>query len=122
MTKRITTRLEKNKIKITTELGWAVFSPTAMTDELIFPAIEKLARYEDLEEQGKLSILPQTGWIPVSERLPKEDCMCLITAKVFDKLEIQYVFYQKELDLFICNGKPMAWQPLPPAYKEREEG
>ena len=65
--------------------------------------------------------MPTTdGWIPVSERLPEEDCMCLITAKVFDKLEIQYVFYQKELDLFICNGKPMAWMPLPQPYKESE--
>ena len=59
---------------------------------------------------------PADQWIPCSEP-PKEDGMYFITAKVLDKLEVQYVFYQKNLDLFICNGKPIAWMPLPEPYK-----
>ena len=58
---------------------------------------------------------PADQWIPCSEP-PKEDGMYLITAKVLDKLEVQHVFYQKNLDLFICNGKPIAWMPAEP-YK-----
>ena len=59
---------------------------------------------------------PADQWIPCSEP-PKEDGMYFITAKVLDKLEVQYVFYQKNLDLFICNGKPIAWMPLPEPFK-----
>lgn len=60
-------------------------------------------------------------WIPVSERLPEESGMYLITAQVLSKFEVQYVFYQKSLELFICNGIPIAWQPLPEPYKEQSE-
>ena len=58
------------------------------------------------------------GWIPVSERLPEEDGMYLITAQVLSKFEVQYVFYQKDLELFICNGISVAWMPLPEPPKE----
>lgn len=59
---------------------------------------------------------PADQWIPCSDP-PKEDGMYFITAEVLDKLEVQYVFYQKNLNLFICNGRPIAWMPLPEAYK-----
>lgn len=59
---------------------------------------------------------PADQWIPCSDP-PKEDGMYFITAKVLDKLEVQYVFYQKNLNLFICNGTPTAWMPLPEPYK-----
>lgn len=58
------------------------------------------------------------GWIPCKERLPEDDGMYLITSKVLDKTEVQYVFFQKNMDLFICNGIPTAWQPLPEPYHE----
>ena len=79
------------------------------------------ARAADVIEElsAKLAINsqpPADQWIPCSEP-PKEDGMYLITAKVLDKLEVQHVFYQKNLDLFICNGKPIAWMPLPEPYK-----
>lgn len=65
---------------------------------------------------------PRVGeWIPCIERLPDEEGMYLITARVYDKKEIQYVFYQKEIGLFICNGTAIAWMPLPSAYKEDRE-
>ena len=59
---------------------------------------------------------PADQWIPCSEP-PKEDGMYFITAEVLGKLEVQYVFYQKNLNLFICNGTPTAWMPLPKPYK-----
>lgn len=58
------------------------------------------------------------GWIPCKERLPEEEGMYLITSKVLDKTEVQYVFFQKNMDLFICNGIPTAWKPLPEPYHE----
>jgi hypothetical protein len=60
-------------------------------------------------------------WIPVSERLPDKDGMYLITSNVLGKIEVQYVFFQSNIQLFICNGKPMAWQPLPEPWKESVE-
>ena len=66
---------------------------------------------------------PRVGeWIPCSDCLPDEEGMYLITARVYDKKEIQYAFYQKEIGLFICNGTAIAWMPLPSAYKEGEDG
>ena len=62
---------------------------------------------------------PKVGeWIPCSERLPDKEGMYLITARVYDRTEVQYVFYQENLELFICNGVAIAWMPLPEAYKE----
>lgn len=61
------------------------------------------------------------GWIPCKERLPEDEGMYLITAKVLEKIEIQYVFFQKNMDLFICNGIAIAWQPLPEPYHEPQQ-
>ena len=58
------------------------------------------------------------GWIACKERLPEDERMYLIIAKVLEKIEIQYVFFQKNMDLFICNGIAIAWQPLPEPYHE----
>lgn len=58
------------------------------------------------------------GWIACKERLPEDEGMYLITAKVLEKIEIQYVFFQKNMDLFICNGIAMAWKPLLEPYHE----
>lgn len=63
------------------------------------------------EEQPKIG-----GWIPCSERLPETDGMYLITAKVLQKIEVQYVWFQKNEKIFVCNGIATAWQPLPEAY------
>lgn len=57
-------------------------------------------------------------WIACKERLPEDEGMYLITAKVLEKIEIQYVFFQKNMDLFICNGIAIAWKPLPEPYHE----
>lgn len=69
-----------------------------------------------IEQQPKVM-----GWIPVSERLPEEDGMYLISADVLGKSEVQYVFYQKSLQLFINNGTAIAWMPLPSPWKGEED-
>ena len=56
-------------------------------------------------------------WIPCSERLPKEEGMYLITSNLFGSLEVQYVFYSENVQMFVCNGTPVAWMPLPETYK-----
>ena len=56
-------------------------------------------------------------WIPCSERLPKEEGMYLITSNLFGSLEVQYVFYSENVQMFVCNGTPVAWMPLPSPYK-----
>lgn len=71
-----------------------------------------------LKEDDKRSAENCGGWIPCNERLPEEEGMYLITSKVFGKTEVQYVFFQKNIDLFICNGIPTAWKPLPEPYHE----
>ena len=59
MTERLTKRINERIIQIS--LGWAMenVSNTAEEDEVLFPAIDKLAHYEDLEEQGRLVVLPE---------------------------------------------------------------
>lgn len=56
-------------------------------------------------------------WIPCSERLPKQEGMYLITSNLFGSLEVQYVFYSENVQMFVCNGTPVAWMPLPEPYK-----
>lgn len=61
---------------------------------------------------------PKVGeWISVKDRLPENEGMYLITSKVLDRTEVQYAFYQKNIGMFICNGKAIAWMPLPEPYK-----
>lgn len=57
------------------------------------------------------------GWIPCSERLPKEEGMYLVTSNLFGILEVQYVFYSENVQMFVCNGTPVAWMSLPEPYK-----
>jgi len=59
-------------------------------------------------------ITPQTRWIPVSERLPKDNASYLVTVK------------QGYIMIGIWCGNPeywenvVAWMPLPEPYKESE--
>ncbi len=99
-------------------------------------AMEKLAAYEDAEEQG----LPNR-WIPCSERLP-ECCgypVLLTVENGFNQRHVCKAFtnYMKEGKLlFLTNEKeyceelissklsnawkPIAWMPLPEPYGESE--
>jgi hypothetical protein len=69
------------------------------------------------------------GWIPVSERLPEKSGKYLITIKNLTGFEMpkEYIFicdYFHAIKEFMFDSwednKIVAWQPLPPAYKEVE--
>lgn len=60
----------------------------------------------------------ENGWIPCGERLPDSNGMYLITAEVLKKEEVQYSWFQKDAEIFICNGIATAWMPLPEPYNE----
>lgn len=115
-------RLEEEKNEsVASNVIWAYSKVIRIVNEL---AEEYINCSTDISTKStdcstKVSEMP-TGWIPCSERLPEEDTMVLLTADVLGKTEIQYVFYQKNLGLFICNGKPIAWMPLPAPYTEGE--
>lgn len=57
-------------------------------------------------------------WIECSEKLPDKDGMYLITALNGGKYEVQYSFYQKNIEQFIDGRKgiAIAWQPIPMPY------
>lgn len=57
-------------------------------------------------------------WILCEERMPESDGMYLITSNVLRKSEVQFVFFQKNINMFICNGNAIAWRPLPEPYRE----
>lgn len=73
----------------------------------------------------KAPIPQQTEWIPVSERLPKDEQEVLITYKIsakhhvwsaiWDKLHGR--FYDKEYRSYISLNYVVAWMPLPIPYK-----
>jgi hypothetical protein len=69
----------------------------------------------------------QDRWIPVSERLPKEDGNYLVTMKhkEFNQTKVTSMDFSGE---FLFNDyfekawwEVTAWQPLPEPYKEEEE-
>ena len=70
------------------------------------------------------------GWIPVSERLPEKEDIYQVTIKYENfagiHLTVRTAIYENEKwnihgpQPVISNRKIIAWQPLPPAYKEVE--
>lgn len=75
-------------------------------------AMDRCVWYNYIKQQPTVD-----RWIPCSERLPKEEGMYLITSNLFGSLEVQYVFYSENVQMFVCNGTPVAWMPLPSPYK-----
>lgn len=81
----------------------------------------------------------QTKWIPVSERLPKDEKEVLIQFQYGQSMMVGYHIFDRTLypfgyedenetgwydskDDFICGSdEVIAWMPLPEAYKEEEE-
>ena len=105
--------------------------PKIVTAEMRFPTVHEMAKdvvsraMDEYLYNGKtisqwVNEIQKYQWIPCSERIPENEGMYLITSKVFYETEVQYVFYQPSLGMFICNGTPLAWMPLPDPYQKGE--
>ena len=66
---------------------------------------------EDLEQDEK-----ENGWIPVSERLPKEDGRYLVTFKY--GCPIGHGWYSLEEAQYYADDSIIAWMLLSEPYKE----
>lgn len=62
------------------------------------------------------SVTPKTGWIPVSERLPR-DSGYYLTTTMYDKVYCDYW----EGERFNRTEAVIAWMPLPEPYKAESE-
>lgn len=65
-------------------------------------------------------------WIPVTERLPEESGMYLVTRREYDDADMLYFneiytcFTEDWLDTEEVTGV-IAWMPLPEPYEEKQE-
>ena len=80
--------------------------------------LQKLADYEDAEEQGRYG-----KWIPVSERLPEESLNSVIGWDTYRNrcCFVQYLGGRFVLGDDIYSVNVTAWMPLPEPYRESEE-
>ena len=62
-----------------------------------------------------------SGWIPVSDGLPKEDMQCWATFESSNVDKIQYLASQKWWNGEMVDNKVIAWQPLPAPYQPKGE-
>lgn len=93
---------------------------------LLAEAMAKLAKLEDAEDTNVLS-----RWIPISERLPKEEEYILLSFKNYTGLDIGRYEKDGENDKFYPGDDEEtyasyglivnAWMPLPEPYKEGED-
>lgn len=81
MTKRLTRRAEADGIKAV----WFGNRECFLEGECGYTEAEKLAHYEDLEEQGRLHIVPKPFWDKIMEHLIKMDCPHEHGLKGFDE-------------------------------------
>ena len=92
---------------------------------LLADAMEKLARYEDAEENDRLG-----QWIPCSERMPEEEEYILLSFANDTGLDIGRYENDGENDKFYPGDEEEtyahygltvnAWMPLPEPYREEE--
>lgn len=103
----------------------AWLSPSlAPVDEAIGIVIEALEN-EETHETHDIEDAPTIGgWIPCSERLPKNDGYYLITLSD-NSLDVAYYEIGTNLSQWHCgafeDGRVIAWMPLPEPYKEQTE-
>ena len=119
MVKKILERLETSRQRDIFG-GW----DTIRIDKVEEIVQEVAKEYEDCEVM-RSNCEVDGGWIPCSERLPKEATCYLITEEVVVNSKKQYVV---DIRLFgtegewLCpsNRKVIAWQPLPAPYQKGE--
>ena len=87
-----------------------------ITSKDVLDMIEQLQ--DDMEQDEK-----EKGWIPVSERLPKESdyyiaCIYDTTTGEFDFRRIWFCCEDRDWGMMYTFDKVTAWMPLPEPYKE----
>ena len=70
--------------------------------------------------EGLPSVQPKQRWIPVGERLPKDDERILVTRRMFHWAN-EPVEYAVGIESFSGNVDFIAWMPLPEPYKAEIE-
>ena len=71
--------------------------------------------------KANMSQLNNNGWIPCSERLPKDDEYVLCSLNENNPMIIHTIIIaQYNGENHWCNGTVVAWQQLPPAYVPEE--
>lgn len=81
---------------------------------------EKLAEYEDAEEQGLLLRLEHpNGWIPCGERLPSEKGNYIVCDNKGNVYSTTY-YYNSWL-VISATDEIIAWQPLPKPHVEAKK-
>lgn len=85
-------------------------------------SIYPMQKFEEDAIETVLDALPR--WIPCSERLPKEECQCLVTVAGVKKMYVSFCeydptfgFYPHDADKYISTAFATAWMPLPEPYK-----
>lgn len=73
---------------------------------------------DDPKKTSRPSAQPEQRWIPCSERLPEDEGEYLVS---FDDGFITTTgYYEGDFELWADAGEPLAWQPLPEAYREEK--
>lgn len=102
---------------------------------LLYGALWKLMEYEDagytpeqirnfdemyLKKCREVNDLrKRMQWIPVTERLPKNETRALVTFE--DGFVAATEYYDNGWDLWADSGDVVAWMPLPEPYREEGE-
>ena len=60
------------------------------------------------------------GWIPCSERLPKEYGRYIVATKIFGETQVEVNIWDDEEQRWSWVGQVIAWQPTPQPYREGE--
>ena len=67
------------------------------------------------------------GWIPCSERLPKDDSICMVTVEYpNNETVVDYGWFDRKSVCWFVGiqefrtSNILAWQPLPKPFKERD--
>jgi hypothetical protein len=99
------------------ELGWLEDTPL---EEIVNELAEEFAT--------DINVVSKDGWIPCSERLPKDDSICIVTVEYpNNETDVDYGWFDRT---GICwyvgiqefrTSNILAWQPLPEPYKEEGE-